>query len=130
MLATRNLRLNEPNKKLSHKFVGPFKVLAAIGSQAYRLALPSAYRIHNVFHVSLLEAHHRRDDGEPVEELPLPDLAEGEQEYEVELVLDRKTRKGIKFFLVKWKGWPEEYNEWVLEDSMENLQDRIAAYEA
>jgi transposase InsO family protein len=47
-LSTRNLRLK--NKKLQHRWIGPFRVLERIGSQAYRLALPEKYsRLHNVF---------------------------------------------------------------------------------
>ena len=55
MLSTRNLKF-KVSKKLSLKFVGPFRVLDPIGSQAYRLALPDQYeRIYNVFYISLLE---------------------------------------------------------------------------
>ena len=55
LLSTRNLKLKVPKKKIAAKFIGPFRVLDAIGKQAYRLALPTSYQIHNVFYVSLLE---------------------------------------------------------------------------
>ena len=37
------------------KFFGPFQVLHHVGKQAYKLELPRKWKIHNVFHVSLLE---------------------------------------------------------------------------
>ena len=37
--------------KLSPKYCGPFEVFEKIGPIAYRLALPSSTRAHNVFHV-------------------------------------------------------------------------------
>ena len=37
------------------KFFGPFRVLYPVGKQAYKLELPRKWRIHNVFHVSILE---------------------------------------------------------------------------
>ena len=43
------------NRKLEAKFFGPFRVLHPVGKQAYKLELPKKWRIHNVFHMSLLE---------------------------------------------------------------------------
>ena len=43
------------NRKLEAKFFGPFRVLHPVGKQAYKLELPRNWRIHDVFHVSLLE---------------------------------------------------------------------------
>ena len=43
------------NWKLEAKFFGPFRVLHPVGKQAYKLKFPRKWRIHNVFHVSLLE---------------------------------------------------------------------------
>lgn len=61
MLATKNLKQKRPSKKLSHKFVRPFRITDKVGAQAYRLLLSSFYRIHNTFHVSLLEPYHHRE---------------------------------------------------------------------
>ncbi len=43
------------NKKLESKFFGPFRVFHVVGKQAYKLELPAKWKIHDVFHVSLLE---------------------------------------------------------------------------
>lgn len=125
-LSTKNLRL-KGNRKLTPRFVGPFRVLQPIGKQAYRLSLPQQYdRLHNVFHISLLEPW-RKQNRNNGESMPMPDL-EDEDEYEVEEVRDEKEIQDETCFLVKWKGWPAEYNQWIPQEDMTNATEAIAAY--
>ena len=55
LLSTRNLKMKGTPAKIQRRFVGPFRVIEAIGQQAYRLSLPTDWKIHPVFHVSLLK---------------------------------------------------------------------------
>ena len=51
-----NIRTTQPSKKLAEKFLGPFEILAQVGSISFTLRLPnSMHGIHPVFHVSMLE---------------------------------------------------------------------------
>ena len=113
-LSTRNLKLK--NKKLQPRFIGPFRITEVIGSQAYRLALPQQYsRLHDVFPIQLLEEYHPR---EKEEMMPLPELEDNPEEYEVEEIRDKRMIKGKVHYLIKWTGWPSEYNQWVAEADM------------
>jgi hypothetical protein len=46
--------------KLSPRYIGPFEIIARVGSLAYRLQLPDSLRgVHNVFHVFMLRKYMR-----------------------------------------------------------------------
>ena len=87
-------------------------------------------RIHNVFHVTLLEAY-RGDLNNPAINRPRTVVVEGEEEWEVEKVLDERTkgRAKRKQYLVKWVGWPDSHNTWEDDENLENASDLVAQYE-
>ena len=78
------------NRKLEAKFFESFRVLHPVGSQAYKLELPKWWKIHNVFHIFLLEQNITRKgwvDKKIVEQLEFK--ADGNnEEYEVEGICD------------------------------------------
>ena len=52
-LSSEHLRLLPSlSRKLTAKFVGPFRISQVINLVAVRLEVPDDWRIHNVFHVS------------------------------------------------------------------------------
>jgi len=49
--------------KLSPRYIGPFDIIARVGSLSYRLQLPASMSgVHNVFHVSMLRKYLRDPD--------------------------------------------------------------------
>ena len=78
------------NRKLEAKFFGPFWVLHPVGKQAYKLELPRKWRIHDVFHVSLLEQNTTRKGrvDEEVRQMEFNTSDDKSREYEVEAIWD------------------------------------------
>ena len=102
------------------RFVGPFRVIETIGEQAYRLALPDDWKIHPVFHVSLLRAWKAADvqEDQPVLHDDVPEVEE--PYWEIERILRwrkiKRNKKIQKEYLVLWKGFPVSEASWVVQD--------------
>jgi hypothetical protein len=81
--------------------------------------------IHPVFHVSLLERYYPSNIPGRTPPIPPPVEIDGDEEYEVEGILDAKWfGKGLKF-LVKWKGYSDIENSWEPEKNLTNCQDLL-----
>jgi len=117
MLSGRNIKTRRPSKKLDHKNHGPFQIEKIVSPLAVRLTLPRKWKIHNVFHVSLLEPYRtskHRAPPDPSKVLREADDIEQSEEYDVEeVVLSRKHGKQI-LYLVKWLDYPER-KDWTEE---------------
>ena len=74
MLNAKNIRTKRASKKLSPKLYGLFKVLEKKGIRAYKLEILPRWKMHPVFHVSLLEPY--RASNRPTCEQPPRDPEE------------------------------------------------------
>jgi hypothetical protein len=83
-----NLRLSHPTTKLAPKQYGPFTITKIISPVVYQLELPGHWAIHNVFHASLLTPYKEMEEHGTNYIQPPPDVIEGEEEYEVEWIMN------------------------------------------
>ena len=119
----RNLKLNY-HKKITTKREGPFEITEVLSPLNYRLRIPQGWKIHDVFHASLLTLYVETKIHGPNYSQPPPELIDNEEEWEVERITRHKGTKNITY-QVKWKGyedmtWEPEKN---LSHSMEVLAD-------
>jgi Chromo (CHRromatin Organisation MOdifier) domain len=113
-LEATHLHLPYQATKLAPKRQGPFQIMKQISPVAFQLELPTNWGIHNVFHASLLSPYRETEAHGPNFSRPPPDLIDGEDEYEVERILDhRRHRKSRTLqYLIKWKGYPLSDSTW------------------
>ena len=105
------------NHKLEAKFFRLFQMLYPIGKQAYKLELPKKWKIHDVFHVLLLEQDTTRK-GRVDENATELDVDDNSEKYEVEeiwnsMVYIKESESGHLpdlYYLVPWKRYSEVEN--------------------
>jgi hypothetical protein len=131
-LLSTNIKTARPSKKLDWKRLGPFPIVKRIGIQAYQLRLPLSMKIHNVFHVSLLEPYTASDIPGRVPPPPPPIYldTQDEPEYEVEEILDSRRRRRALQYLVKWKGYPVSDNSWEPTANVQNSSRLLEEFHA
>ena len=127
-LSSKNFNWKFGTKKFCPKWLGPFKVIGAIGEVAFKLRLPEEWRMHNVFHASLLKPFvpgtrykaprpaYIDEDGIPV--------------WDLECVLKHKdpTNSGSRSYLVAWKNFGPEYASWLSEGALVDARELIQDY--
>ena len=92
---------NRPTRKLTPRYLGSYTVSAVISTTAYKLELPSTLKIHPVFYVSIIKPYKESDEFLHVTP-PLPIiLSDNSEEFEVDIILDKRFLRNKVQYLVK-----------------------------
>ncbi|KAG1962189.1 retrotransposable element [Pimephales promelas] len=109
-LSTLNLPLKTTSRKLTPRFIGPFRIAQIVSPVAVRLVLPRYLRrVHPVFHVSCVKPVIRA----PIRSPSPPIRVEGAPIYRVRKILDMRPQGRGHQFLVDWEGYGPEERSWV-----------------
>jgi hypothetical protein len=98
LLNFKNIHIFKSSKKLDHKYYESFEIEELIEKQAYKLRLFNTFRIHNVFHVSLLKSYKERFDDVITSSSIMIDK---ERHDEMKLILNSKLYRKRLQYLVK-----------------------------
>ena len=113
-LDASDIKTTRPSQKLAHRQLGPYAIERRVGKDSYRLKLPfSMRRLHPVFSIVKLTPYEEDQiPGRRSKPPPPPILVDGEEQYEVERILDSRMRYRRLEYLVKWQGYDDGYNSW------------------
>jgi len=131
ILSTKDLKyqmVGRRTEKLTERFVSPYKIKEIISSNAIKLELPSTVRIHLVVNVSRIRRYVGQVKGQKKKQ-PAPVIIEGEEEWEVERILNKRKVRGKERYLVCWKGFTVESNTWEGRENLKNVQEAIEEFE-
>ena len=110
------------------QFVGPYKIKAIISSNVIELELPTSVKIHPVVNVSRIKRYIDQVDGQR-KEIPQPVVIEGEEEWEVEKILNKRRVRGKNKFLVRWRAFTVEGDTWESRENLQNAGDLLREFE-
>ncbi|GJV03992.1 putative reverse transcriptase domain-containing protein [Tanacetum coccineum] len=121
--AARDRQKSYADGKLNPRYIGPFKIIAKVGTAAYRLELlEQLSRVHSMFHVSKLK---KFMDDEPLA-IPLDEIqVEDKLHFIEELVeiMDREVKRlqqsRIPIVKVHWNSMRGPEFTWEREDQMQ-----------
>lgn len=111
-LEATNLHFPNRPRKFSPKREGPFTIEKVLSPLSYRLKLPITWKIHPVFHASLLSPYKETETYGPAFSQPPPDTIDGEEEYEIEAIVAHRGKGTRRRYYVKWTGYPSSENQW------------------
>jgi len=131
LLSTKDLKWQMKGRrleKLIESFVGPSKVKGIVSSNTIELELPKSIKIHPVVNVSRVWLYKPQVEGQ--KKIP-PKLLiiEGQEEFEVEKILNKRTIREKEKFLVRWKGYMVEEDTWENRENLENTKELVEEFE-
>jgi len=131
LLSTKDLKWQmkgRRSEKLTEYFVGPYKIKGIISSNVIELDLPKSIKIHPIVNVSRVRLYTSQVKGQK-KVPPKPVIIEGEEEFEVEKIINKRIVRGKEKFLVRWKGYTAEADMWKSRENLENARELVKEFE-
>ena len=128
-------------KKVSQKYVEPFKVIRRIERLTYQLNISNDWKIHSIFSVAQLKSssastkdsfnRSRSKHSPSVDDIQKD--TEINRSYEVKRILNKRTirrdRDQSTEYLIRWVEYDSEFDRWYNVKNLENSQELVHDYE-
>ena len=121
-LQIKNFNLKEEMKKLEHTAKKLFQMIRNIRNTTYELKILN-FKIHNVFSAFLLN----KVDSDTSLTKTLR-VKTKKKEYEISEILRKRKNKKRKEFLISWKGFESENNQWESEQNVKHARRAVAKF--
>ena len=109
-------------------FVDPYKVKGIVSSNVIELELPKSIKIHLVINISRVQLYKPQVEGQK-RTLPKLVIIEGEEEFKVEKILNKRMVREKEKFLVRQKGYMAEEDTWENKENLENAKELVEEFE-
>ena len=114
--------------KFAPKREGPFTIVKVLSLITYQLHLSKTWKIHHMFHTSLLTPYTENEvHGQNFPAL-LPNLIEGEEEYKIKKILCHHGTTSTHMFLIQWKGYLAKEDSWIAKWELKHAKSTLKDY--
>jgi len=124
----------QPSKKLSKKYLGPYKIIAQPSTLLFTLHLPeSMYSVHPVFHVFMFEPATSNTFPERIQLAPTPVIIDRGLEYEISQIVNSKIncwwacKLLYKVIWLRYKDIGDE-SEWIIISKLTHAADLVSNF--
>ena len=127
-------RTTHPSKKLSKKYLRPYKIISQPGTLSFTLHLPeSMCSVHLVFHVSMLEPAISNTFSKRIQLAPTPVIIDGEPEYKISQIVDSKIDRWQAcklLYKVIWLDYEDtgDKSEWIAISELIHAADLVSDF--
>ena len=129
MLSTKDLVFKKrPAKKLTERYVKPYKIEKVVSKNAVKLKLPGLMRIHPVVNINRVVKYRKLVKEQRVEEPKLVEV-EGVEEWEVEKILNKRKIRRVEKYLVHQKRFTAENDIQKKKEDLENVKELVDEFE-
>jgi len=86
--------LRSGHQNLVRKYEGPFKIIAKVGKISYKVELPPHFKIHPVFHASVLKPYYEdKEDTSRNQPRRAPITVTASHDREIESIIDYQAKR-------------------------------------
>jgi hypothetical protein len=127
-LQAKQIKVHQQLSKLGLKQLGPFEVTEVRSDINYKLVLPPALRVQDVFHVDHLSPYKGNKVNGQVPPPPEPITVEGKEEYEDDHIRDSKLFGHTLKYLIHWKGYGEGEDTWEPAKNLAHAPEKVKEF--
>jgi len=120
LLHVRNYPQLRPHK-LATPFIGPFKVVKVLSPTVVELDLPGRFRLQPVINIDQLKKYNNERGLAEARPQPVGKDTQGNDMFIVERILQERTQRGKRQYLVRWQGYGPGDDSWEPEEAIKKL---------
>ena len=123
-----------PSKKLSEKYLEPYKIITQPDTLSFTLCLPEfIYSVYPVFHVSILEPTMFNSFSKRIQLAPTSVIINGKPKYEISQIVNSKIDHQWTYKLlykVIWLGYEDtgDESEWISTSKLTHAADLVSDF--